>query len=328
VTVNRPTPSSSVPDDPALETLLRQTFREETARVTLPADALPRLNARLDAANPPRRWTGPLRLAGAVAVAALLLALFTPIGRLAAAGVRDAAQTVVTTVRQIASGDGNGDGTPPSGTAAPRATNASGSSVAPTTGAPTGGTPAVGTASPVIGTPVGTPDPAIPTPTPRATDQPAASGTPVGTAIATAAQPSGAAPPVGTRAGTATAPVATATASGTPATTTPATAIVVITTVTTTPTTATAVAIPTAAPTATVAPTVTPTAGAKGSATPINGTVSPAPLPPSLRSGTPSANPSVTVAPPTPEPTEVEPQGHDDQCKGQNTPPPCQQTAS
>ncbi len=311
--MDRPPQTSPVPDGSPLETLLRQTFQEETARVTLPADALPRLNARLDAANPPRRWIGPLRLAGAIAVAVLLLALFTPVGRLAAAGVHNAAQTIVSTVKQIASGDGNGDSTPPSGTALPRATNASGSSVAATTGVgspPTGGaanptgtttngSPAVGTARPVV-------------------------GTPAGTAIATAAQPSGAAPPVGTQTATAMGAVAaTATASSTPATTTPATAIVVITTATTTPTTATVVATATAAPTLAITPVASPTVGGKGSATPTGETVSPAPLPPSLRSGTPAAYPSVTVVPPAPERAESETQDRNDQCKGQKEPSLC-----
>ena len=244
-------PSNSSPlDDPALGTLLRQTFQEETARVALLPDALPRLNARLDAANPPRRWPGALRLAGAVAVAALLLALFTPVGRLAAAAAHNAAQTIVTTVRQVTSGDGNGDSTPPSsGTAiAPRATNASGSSAAPTNGAgspatggtanPTGattGSPVTGTVNPVIGTPAGTATRAV--------------ATPIGTAI----QPSGAAAPVGTRTGTASPTAATAT-----------------------PTSSTIVATMTVA----TAPT--------------------APLPPTPRSETPDAHPSVTVSPSAP----------------------------
>lgn len=201
------TPEPSPPpiaDEARLETLLRQTLAERAAGVTTPPDALPRLNARLDAANPPRRWFGPLRLAGAVAAALVLLALLTPVGRLAAAGAQTAAQTIVTTVRQVTSRDGDGSTTPPRGTApAPNATDASASRIVPTTGA---GSPATGgTAHPSpssrAGTPAGTASQVAPlSPTPRATDQPAAS-TPPGAAVTATATPTvavkGTATPVG-----------------------------------------------------------------------------------------------------------------------------------
>lgn len=148
-----PPPSSLVADEARLETLLRQTIAEQTAGVVLSPDALPRLNARLDAASVPRRWFGPFRLAGAVAVALILLALVTPVGRLAAAnvthGVQNATETVITTVKQVVSG-GSGSGSdsgtpPPHGTLpATNATSAPASRAAPTNGA---GSPASGTAA-------------------------------------------------------------------------------------------------------------------------------------------------------------------------------------
>ncbi len=148
-----PPPTPPVADDARLEMLLRQTITEQTAGVVLSPDALPRLNARLDAASVPRRWFGPFRLAGAVAVALILLALATPAGRLAAAnvthGVQNATETVITTVKQVVSG-GSGSGSdsgtpPPHGTLpATNATSAPASRTAPTNGA---GSPASGTAA-------------------------------------------------------------------------------------------------------------------------------------------------------------------------------------
>lgn len=155
-----PPPSGPVADEARLETLLRQTIAEQTADVAPSPDALPRLNARLDAAHAPKRWLAPFRLAGAVAVALILLALVTPVGRLAAAnvthGVQNTAQTVITTVKQIASGTSDSGTPPPQGTLpAPSATGAPASRTAPTNGA---GSPVIGTAvNPSSVTRTGTP---------------------------------------------------------------------------------------------------------------------------------------------------------------------------
>lgn len=158
-------PGPPLPDEPEMEKLLRQTLREEAGRATIPSDALGRLSARLDAARPLRRWFGPLRLAGAVAFALLILALVTPVGRLAAAGVHTATRTIITTVKQIASGDGSGSPPVRATVSAPNATRASASGTAATRGS---GSPATGgTANPVAtgtGTPTGTPIPIVGTP--------------------------------------------------------------------------------------------------------------------------------------------------------------------
>lgn len=159
-------------DEAQWDALLRQTLAEHAAGVPPSPNALPRLNARLDAARPPKRWSLPLRLAGAVAAALLLLVFLTPVGRLAAAGVHDAAQSVIMTVKGIASGGSNERSTSPNG---PSATNALGSRTAPTNGAssPASG----GTANPALptrtGTPSGTASQVVPLPaSPRATVQP------------------------------------------------------------------------------------------------------------------------------------------------------------
>ena len=105
-------PPPPVPDDARLASLLSETFAEQAAGVTPAPDALARLNARLDARAAARPWwAGHLRLAGAAAAALILLALLTPVRHLAAAGVHNAARAVVTTittVRDIATGDGGG----------------------------------------------------------------------------------------------------------------------------------------------------------------------------------------------------------------------------
>ncbi len=190
-----PPPGPLIADEAHLETLLRQTFAEQAAGVTAPPDALHRLNARLAAAAPTKRRVAPFRLAAALACALVLLAFLTPVGRLAAAGVHTAAETIATTVKQIASS--NSDTTPPRGTApAPIATDFSASRTAPTNGAES---PAVGgTANPSpssrVGTPAGTASqvaPLSPTPTPHATGQPVATSTATGTAITTTASPIG-----------------------------------------------------------------------------------------------------------------------------------------
>jgi len=234
-----PPPNHSGADEARLETLLRQTIAEQTADVAPSPDALPRLNARLDAAHAPKRWFGPFRLAGAVAVALILLALVTPVGRLAAAnvthGVQNATETVITTVKQIVSGgsgSGSGSGSdsstpPPHGTLpATNATSAPASRTAPTNGA---GSPASGTAAnPSSVTRTGTPADA-------------------GSAVA----PVSPTPLIGTRAANTPASAA-ATASATATVATPGTS-----------------------PTATIAAT-TPTTAIKG--TPPVETVSPAPI--------------------------------------------------
>lgn len=185
-----PEPSSPPPanrpavDDVQLETLLRQSLAEHVAGISPSPNALPHLNARLDAARPLKRWPIPLRLAGAVAAALLLLAFLTPVGRLAAAGMHDAAQRIITTVKQIASGDNDASNTPPN---VPSATGALGSRTAPTNDA--GSPTTVGTVNPAPATsirvPSGTPSqvsPRSPTPTPHVS-----------------AQPSGTAPSINTR---------------------------------------------------------------------------------------------------------------------------------
>ena len=162
----------STMDEALLETLLRQTIAEHVADVPSSPNALPRLNARLDAAHPPKWWSVSMRLAGAVAAVLLLLAFLTPVGRLAAAGIHDAAQNVITSVKQIASGDSSASSTPPN---APSATGVVGSRTAPTNGA--GSPTTVGTANPALptraGTPASTASQVAPLPaSPRATVQP------------------------------------------------------------------------------------------------------------------------------------------------------------
>lgn len=214
-----PPPSSSpntpIVDEAQLETLIRQTIAEQTVDVATIPNALPRLNARLDAAHTPKRWFGPFRLAGAVSIALILLALVTPVGRLAAAnvthGVQNAAQTVITTVKQIASRTNDSGTPPPQGTLpAPNATGAPASRAVPTNGV---GSPASGTvANPSSVTRTGTPAgaasqivPLSPTPTPRATNQPTATGTAVETTITTIS------PSIGARATSTSAPAAATT---------------------------------------------------------------------------------------------------------------------
>lgn len=304
-----PPPRVPVMDEARLEALLRQTIAEQTADVATAPDALPRLNARLDATHAPKRWFGPLRLAGAVAVALILLALVTPVGRLAAANVthdvRNAAQTVITTVKQVVSGTSDSGTPPPQGTLpAPNATDASASRAAATNGA---GSPASGTvANPSSVTRTGTPSgaasqvvPVSPTPTPRATDQPTATGAAVGTATATAPPP-GSAPLPGPRATNTPAPAA--------ATTSPTSAAATAVTPAT-------VATPGTDPTATLA-TTTPTPAIKGGETPVHEAVSPAPIP-SPRTTAPIARSTETVTLPGLAPTGADAKGRNDQCAGQ-----------
>ena len=191
-------------DEAQLDALLRQTIEEQVASVIPPSGALPRLNARLDVADPPKRWSGPLRLAGAFATALLLLALLTPVGRLAAAGVHDAAQTVITTVKQIASGDSGARTTPPN---APSATGGLGSRTAPTNGA---GSPATGgTANPALatraGTPSGTASQVAPLPaSPRTTAQPTGTASAINTRLENTPSAAATTSPTATASGTAT----------------------------------------------------------------------------------------------------------------------------
>lgn len=205
-----PSPSAPVGDEAQLETLLRQTIAEQTADVATLPDALPRLNARLDATRAPTRWFGPLRLVGAVAVALILLALVTPVGRLAAAnvthGVRSATQTIITTVKQIASGTSDNGTPPPQGTLpAPNATGASASRAVPKNGVGSAisGTAANPSSVTRTGTPAGAASQIVPlssTPTPHAADQPTATGAAIGTATTTITPPTGATPLASTRA--------------------------------------------------------------------------------------------------------------------------------
>ena len=266
----RHTPPTTTPDDARLAALLTATFTEQAERAIPAPDALVRLNTRLDAGASARPWwAGHLRLAGAVAVALLVLVLVTPVGRLAAAGIHNAAQAVVTTitnVKDFATGDGGNDSSSPTpnppGTPAPTgavngsaiATSPTGSNTRPpgtiTTGSAvtgssvsgttttgtvvTGSATRTGTNAPgtATGTTSGTIVPGTPTPTTRATAT--ATNTPVPTASLTA--PTAAVPRV-------------------PNTTAPA-----VTSVMATPT------IPPAPPTATAPrpPTATPTSVAGG----------------------------------------------------------------
>jgi hypothetical protein len=166
-------------EEARFDALLRRTITEQVRDVAPAPNALPRLNARLDAARPLTRWPLPLRWAGAAVAALLLLAFLTPVGHLAAAGVHNATQTIITTVKQIASGDNGAKSTPPN---TPSATSALGSRTAPTNdvGSPTSS----GTANPApatatrAGTPSGTASQVAPLPpSPRATAQP--TGTPL-----------------------------------------------------------------------------------------------------------------------------------------------------
>ena len=180
------TPASEQ-EDARLTSLLSETLAEQAGRAAPAPDALVRLNAQLDARESARPWwAGHLRLAGALAVALLLLALITPIRHFAAAGVHNAAQAVVTTitnVRDFATGGGSDKPTPtakPPGT--PAATGAVNGSVGrdltngqqhePTGTTVTGSATRTGTSAPgtatgtTSGTAAGT---AIPTPRATAT---------------------------------------------------------------------------------------------------------------------------------------------------------------
>lgn len=198
------------PADPAqTEALLTRTLETYASRVAPPADALTRMQARLDAVTPARRpRAGAVRWAIAGAVALLVLLLVSPVGRATAATVGHAARTAIVTVRDAVTGGSGGTATPAVGTSASgttvpgSATAATGSATAPAgtvTGTVAGTSTATrGTSTPRTGT----------TPTPSPTSTPAATSVPASVPAAllrTPTPPTGTAP-VGSPAGTATAP--------------------------------------------------------------------------------------------------------------------------
>ena len=96
-------PSDSRSDEPAIESLLAQTLEEDASHITVPPDAIVRLNARIDAIGPaPSRWTS-VRVVTASALATLLLA-FTLVTTSQAAGLQSITQAAITTIREVVTG--------------------------------------------------------------------------------------------------------------------------------------------------------------------------------------------------------------------------------
>lgn len=217
-----PEPAAQSPEASRLDDLIGAALKEQANRAIPAPDALARLNARLDAATPaPKRRIFRPRLVAAFAAALVVILIVSPVGRLAAAGVTNATQAIITTVREITTG-GSDNPTPRTGSpGAPsrasgsattslstksvgspdaRGTIASGSptSVGTATGTTIAGTvtpPAAGTTVPT-GTPANT--------TPRASQ---------GNAGTNAVPPATPAPSASVQAGTAVAIPATSTAS-------------------------------------------------------------------------------------------------------------------
>lgn len=150
-----PEPAAQPPEALPPDALIRATLHEQAAGVVPAPDALARLNARLDAAAPPqRRWRAfRPRLLAAFAAALVVILVATPIGRLAAAGITGATQAIITTVREITTGNETSKtGSAVPGTASP----AAGSVAVPLPTSGTGSPGARGTA-PRGSTTAGTP---------------------------------------------------------------------------------------------------------------------------------------------------------------------------
>jgi hypothetical protein len=165
-------------DDAHLDALLADTLAERATEIAPAPDALPRLNARLDQLRSGRPWwMGRLRWAGAIAVALLLFAVVTPVGRLAAAGLANATRAIIVTVKEIATGDDGGGKAPTTPASVPSTGSGSAVATAPA-GSSTRPSGSATTEATVPGTAVGTP---------RGTTTGTAVGTSIATSTATAA---------------------------------------------------------------------------------------------------------------------------------------------
>lgn len=254
-----------------LDALIGETLREQADGVIPAPDALSQLNARLDAAAPAPKWWAPRpRLVGAFAAALILLVIFTPVGRLAAAGVQNATQTIITTVKEIATG-GNDDRpkTQPGTPIVPSRANGSSTTLMPTNG---------------IGSP-------------GATGTIGGTGT-TGTIGIGTPGPSGTTAPSGTPDATTTAPATPIRRADTP---TPATEPASqVSTQTSSPSSApSATSTSTTSPAASTAATTTPAATATRTGTTTGTTTGSAPVatPPSRSGTTAPPTPTATVAP-------------------------------
>jgi hypothetical protein len=113
----RQMPNPDPTDVPSVESLLTQTLETHANRVEPPADALARLQTRLETTAPARQpRPGAIRWAMAGAIALLLLVLVSPVGRATAASIGHAARNAITTVRDAVTGNDNGEPTPARGT--------------------------------------------------------------------------------------------------------------------------------------------------------------------------------------------------------------------
>lgn len=285
-----------------LDTLIGETLREQADGVTPAPDALSQLNARLDAAAPaPKWWALRPRLVGAFAAALILLVIFTPVGRLAAAGVQNATQTIITTVKEIATGS-NDDRpkTQPGTPIVPSRANGSSTTLMPTNGIGSpgatgtiGGTGTTGTIG--IGTPgpSGTPGAmTTATPTGTATQTPTVNIAPIASATTLPQRPTD------TTGGTTPAPATPIRREGTP---TPATEPASqVSTQTSNPSSApSATSTSTTSPAAFTPATTTPAATATRTGTTTGTTTGSAPVatPPSRSGTTAPPTPTATVAP-------------------------------
>ncbi len=271
----RTSPSSEPAGSPQgtsrLDALIGETLRERADGVAPAPDALAQLNARLDAAAPaPKWWALRPRLVGAFAAALILLVIFTPMGRLAAAGVQNATQTIITTVKEIATG-GNDDRpkTQPGTPIVPSRANGSSTTLMPTNG---------------IGSP-------------GATGTIGGTGT-TGTIGIGTPGPSGTTAPSGTPDATTTAPATPIRREGTP---TPATepASQVSTQTSSLSSAPSATSTSTTSPAASTPATTTPAATATRTGTTTGTTTGSAPVatPPSRSGTTAPPTPTATVAP-------------------------------
>src|SRR5262245_58511646 len=108
LTSTAPLATLDMPNEGEVGALPTEVFEAQEVLLSRPPDALPRLNERLDAAAKPRHiWTGRLRVGALGALALLLLVLFSPLERpvsAVAAGIHDATQAVVTTIKVFITG--------------------------------------------------------------------------------------------------------------------------------------------------------------------------------------------------------------------------------